>query len=274
MISANKTVRVGVIQMSSTDNVADNLDSAERAIREAVSCGASFVALPENFAFLRREGQAIPCAQPLDGKIPTRLCRLARELGIWLLGGTFPEQIPGERRVHNTSVLINAQGAIAAVYRKIHLFDVDLTPEQGGACRESDTVAPGTEIITAPTPFGVVGLSICYDLRFPELYREFAKRGATWITAASAFLPETGRSHWKSLLRARAIENQAFVLAPAQCGPRNPYRATYGHSMVIDAWGRILAEAGEEPECLIVDCDLEELERIRQRLPSLAHRRL
>lgn len=274
MDAANNVVWVGVIQMSSTDNVADNLDAAERAIREAVSLGASFVALPENFAFLRREGQSIPCAQALDGEIPKRLAALARELGVWILGGTFPERIPGDRRVHNTSVLIDAQGTLAAVYRKIHLFDVDLGPEQGGCCRESSTVAAGTEVVTASTPFGVVGLSICYDLRFPELYREFAKRGASWITAASAFLPETGRAHWKPLLQARAIENQAFLLAPAQCGPRNPYRATYGHSMVIDAWGRVLAEAGEDPECLIVDCDLDELARIRTRLPSLAHRRL
>lgn len=274
MDAANNVVRVGVIQMSSTDNVADNLDAAERAIRESVSLGASFVALPENFAFLRREGQSIPCAQALDGEIPKRLAALARELGVWILGGTFPERIPGDRRVHNTSVLIDAQGTLAAVYRKIHLFDVDLGPEQGGCCRESSTVAAGTEVVTASTPFGVVGLSICYDLRFPELYREFAKRGASWITAASAFLPETGRAHWKPLLQARAIENQAFLLAPAQCGPRNPYRATYGHSMVIDAWGRVLAEAGEDPECLIVDCDLDELARIRTRLPSLAHRRL
>jgi predicted amidohydrolase len=267
-------MRVALVQMTSTDRVDQNLEAARRAVREAVDRGAEFVALPENFAFLRREGSPIPCAQRFDGEIIASMRALAREHRVPILAGSFAEAIEGDPRVHNTSALISESGDIAAVYRKIHLFDVDLRESGGGVFRESTFTAPGKELVVADTPFGRLGLSICYDVRFPELYRELAARGAQWIAVPSAFAPQTGKVHWEVLLRARAIENQVFVLAPAQCGQHSPDRASYGRSLVIDPWGQILAEAGDEPTVLLADCDLDSLERVRERLPALAHRKL
>jgi len=266
-------MRVALVQMTSTDNVSKNLESIQSAVGEAVDRGAEFIALPENFAFLRREGNPIPCAQGLDGEIVETVRELASRYRVPILAGTFAEAIEGDHRVYNTSALISATGQIVAVYRKIHLFDVDLG-ESGGVFRESAFTAPGEEVVVAEADFGKVGLSVCYDVRFPELYREMASRGAQWITVPSAFAPETGKVHWEVLLRARAIENQAFVLAPAQCGRHSPDRASHGHSLIIDPWGRILAEAGDEPEILVADCDPEAQEQVRTRLPALRHRRL
>jgi len=267
-------MRVALVQMTSTDDLAENLAAARRAVRDAAERGAQFVALPENFAFLRREGKPIPCAQRLDGEIVEAVRELASRHRLPILAGTFAERIEGERRVFNTSVLVSADGEIAAVYRKIHLFDVDLGESGGGVYRESAFTVPGEEVVVAEAAFGRVGLSVCYDVRFPELYRRMAERGADWITVPSAFAPETGKVHWEVLLRARAIENQAFVLAPAQCGRHSPDRASHGHSLVVDPWGRILAEGGDEPAVLIADCDPDELRRVRTRLPALHHRRL
>jgi len=189
-----------------------------------------------------------------------------------ILGGSFPEAVPGEARVHNTSVLIAPDGSVEAVYRKIHLFDVDLGPEARFV--ESSRVAPGREVVVAQTSIGAIGLSVCYDVRFPELYRAMAERGASWIAVPSAFTPQTGKDHWEVLLRARAIENQAFVLAPAQCGRHAPDRASHGRSLVVDPWGLVMAQAGDRPCVITADCDLEELAAIRRRLPALSHRRL
>ncbi|NNL67113.1 MAG: carbon-nitrogen hydrolase family protein, partial [Myxococcales bacterium] len=198
----------------------------------------------------------------------------ARELGVWILAGTFPESRSEDERFHNTSVLVAADGAIAAVYRKIHLFDIDLVDDGGDAYRESAHVAPGREVVVAETPFGGLGLSVCYDLRFPELYRQQAAAGARFLAVPSAFTPHTGKDHWEVLLRARAIENQAFVLAPAQAGRHSPERASHGRSMIIDPWGVVLAQAPDRPGVLLADCRLEDLERIRSGLPALSHRRL
>jgi predicted amidohydrolase len=266
-------MRVALVQMTSTDRLSENLDSARQAVDEAAERGAEFIALPENFAFLRREGNPIPCAQGLDGEIVETVRELASRHRVPILAGTFAEAIEGDHRVYNTSALISETGGIAAVYRKIHLFDVDLG-ESGGVFRESAFTAPGEEVVVAETPYGKVGLSICYDLRFPELFREMAARGADWIALPSAFAPETGKAHWEVLLRARAIENQAFVLAPAQCGRHSPDRASHGRSLIVDPWGRILAEAGDEPAIVIADCDPDELTRVRASLPALRHRRL
>jgi len=267
-------MRVALVQMTSTDNVADNLRCAREAIEEAAERGAEFIALPENFAFLRREGNPIPEAQGLDGEIIESVRELARRHRLPILAGTFAERIEADKRVYNTSVLIAETGEIAAVYRKIHLFDVDLRESGGGVFRESKFTAPGSEVVVAETRFGRLGLSVCYDVRFPELYRALAVRGADWITVPSAFAPETGKVHWEILLRARAIENQAFVLAPAQCGRHSPDRASYGHALVVDPWGQILAEAGDKPTVLVADCDPKQLERVRTSLPALRHRRL
>ena len=196
----------------------------------------------------------------------------ARRHGLWLLGGSFPEAA-GEGRVFNTSLLLSPEGAIVAAYRKIHLFDVDLRPQGGAEFRESAHVAPGQEVVVAKTPFGGLGLSVCYDLRFPELYRAQSERGVRFLAVPAAFAVETGRDHWEVLLRARAIENQAFVVAPAQCGRHSPERASYGRSLIVDPWGLVLARAPDRPGVIVADCDLAAQDRLRASLPVLAHRR-
>ncbi|HBZ71483.1 MAG TPA: hydrolase [Deltaproteobacteria bacterium] len=268
------SVRAAVIQMTSTDDVASNLASARALLDEAASLGAQLAGLPENFAYLRREGSPIACAQTLDGEIVGVLREAARAHRMWIIGGSFPEQMAGDGRVGNTSVLISDTGEIAAVYRKIHLFDVDLREAGGARYAESATIAPGKEIVLAETPFGPLGLSICYDLRFPELYRDLAARGAKWLAIPSAFTPHTGKDHWEVLLRARAIENQAFVLAPAQCGRHNEARSSYGRSLIVDPWGLVLAQAADRPGVVVADCRLEDQDRVRKSLPALLHRRL
>jgi predicted amidohydrolase len=266
-------MRAAVLQMTSTDDVAANLAAAGALVEEAAAAGAELVALPENFAYLRREGLPVPCAQGFDGDIVSFLRNAARRHALWLLGGTFPEAAPGGR-VHNTSLLLSPAGEVEAVYRKIHLFDVDLRAQGGGEFRESARVAPGQEVVVAKTPFGGLGLSVCYDLRFPELYRAQSERGVRFLAVPAAFAPETGKDHWEVLLRARAIENQAFVLAPAQCGRHSPERASYGRSLIVDPWGLVLARAPDRPCAVVADCDLAAQDRIRASLPALAHRRL
>jgi predicted amidohydrolase len=267
-------VRVAVVQLTSTDDLAANLRNAERGVRDAARAGASFVALPEMFAYLRREGGDYPFAQSIDGEILGRVREWARELEVRILAGSIAERAPGEERVYNTSALISPRGEIEAVYRKMHLFDVEFGAEGGGSFRESARVAPGKEVVVAETEAGRIGLSICYDLRFPELYRAMAARGARFVCVPSAFTPHTGKDHWEVLLRARAIENLVFVIAPAQCGRHSPERTSHGRSLIVDPWGVVLAGLGDRPGVAIADCDLEEQERMRSRLPALDHRRL
>jgi predicted amidohydrolase len=272
-------MRVAVVQMTSTDDVGANLAATRKFVAAAAEQGAELVALPENFAFLRREGMPIPCAQGLDGEIVGTLRELAERHRIWLLGGTFPEATTSETgaspgRVHNTSVALAPDGRIAAVYRKIHLFDVDLSAQGGLTYRESERVAAGAEPVSFETPFGIVGLSVCYDVRFPELYRCLADRGARWLAVPAAFARETGRDHWEVLLRARAIENQAFVLAAAQVGDHGGGRSSYGRSMIVDPWGLVLARAPDVPGPVFAECRLEDQDRVRAALPALRHRRL
>ncbi|MBW2420522.1 MAG: carbon-nitrogen hydrolase family protein [Deltaproteobacteria bacterium] len=268
------TVRVAVVQMTSTADLPANLDCVRDLVAVAVGQGAQLVALPENFAYLRREGSPYPCAQGLDGEIVGCLASLATRHGVWLLGGSFPERIEGDSRVFNTSVLIAPDGRTVAHYRKMHLFDVALESRGGGSYQESASIAPGDEVVVAETPFGGIGMSVCYDLRFPELYREMMSRGARWITVPAAFSPETGPDHWQALLRARAIENQAFVIAPAQCGRHSEDRASYGRSLIVDPWGLVLAQGGDRPCVIVADCDLEEQDRVRRAIPCQRHRRL
>lgn len=267
-------MRVSIVQVCSTDDLSANLARAQAGVVEAKERGARFVALPENFAYMRREGGAFPCAQGPDGEIVQALSDWARRYDVWLLGGTFPEAIPDDPRVYNTSVMFAPDGREVARYRKIHLFDVTLGPAANDSYRESTHFAPGSEPVRAPTEFGDVGMSICYDLRFPELYRALVLGGARWLVVPSAFTRETGRDHWELLLRARAIESQAYVIAPAQCGHHSADRASYGHSLIIDPWGRVLAEAGNWPRVLVADCPLEEVDRVRTAIPALSHRRL
>jgi predicted amidohydrolase len=266
-------VRAAVVQLTSSDDLAENLAAAEALVREAAGGGATFIALPEMFAFLRREGQRFPHAQGVDGEIIGRVRGWARELAVRILAGSIAESVAGSERVHNTSVLVGASGAIEAVYRKIHLFDVDLGAS-GGVFSESRSIAPGDEVVVAETEIGGIGLSICYDVRFPELYRAQAARGARWLLVPSAFARATGKDHWEVLLRARAIENQCFVLAPAQCGVHSPDRASHGRSLIVDPWGIVLAQLGDSPGVAVADCSLAELERVRASVPALRHRRL
>jgi len=236
-------VRAAVVQLTSSDDLAENLAAAEALVREAAADGARFIALPEMFAFLRREGQRFPHAQPVDGEIVGRVRAWAGELGVRILAGSIAESVSGSERVHNTSVLVGASGAIEAVYRKIHLFDVDLGAS-GGVFSESKGIAPGDEVVVADTEIGGVGLSICYDLRFPELYRAHAARGARWLLVPSAFARATGKDHWEVLLRARAIENQCFVVAANQVGRHPGEYESGGRSLIVDPWGEVLAQAG------------------------------
>lgn len=266
-------MRVAVVQMNSTDDLPANMAAAERFVDEAAALDVEFVALPENFAYLRREGLRFPCAQGLDGEIVGAVRAWARRHRLRILGGSFPECVPGEERVHNTSVLVGPDGEVEAVYRKLHLFDVRLGT--GANFTESDSIAPGQEVVVADTPVGGIGLSLCYDLRFPELYRAMsAGADVRFLCVPSAFTPQTGKDHWEVLLRARAIENQAFVLAPAQCGRHSEARSSYGRSLIVDPWGLILAQAGDRPGVIVAACDLDELERARERLPALQHRKL
>jgi len=266
-------VRAAIVQLTSSDDLAENLAAAEALVREAAADRARFIALPEMFAYLRREGQRFPHAQPVDGEIVARVRAWARELGVRILAGSIAESVPGSERVHNTSVLVGASGAIEAVYRKIHLFDVDLGAS-GGVFSESKSIAPGDEVVVADTEIGGVGLSVCYDLRFPELYRAQAARGARWLLVPSAFARATGKDHWEVLVRARAIENQCFVLAPAQCGEHHSGRSSHGRSLIVDPWGIILAQLGDRPGVAVADCSIAELERVRASVPALRHRRL
>jgi predicted amidohydrolase len=260
------------VQMTSGRDVARNLERAANWISRAVQAGAEFVALPENFAYMAETDAAPnPVAQELDGPIVGFLRDEAKRHAIWLAGGTFPERIHGEIRHYNTAVLVGADGKLVTHYRKIHLFDVNL-PD--ASYQESRSVAPGERVVVADTPAGKVGLSVCYDLRFPELYRKLSAQGARILLVPAAFTVPTGRDHWQVLLRARAIENQAFVVAAAQYGVHNATRRSFGRSMIVDPWGVVLATVPDGEGVAVAALDLSAQDRIRQELPALAHRRL
>jgi predicted amidohydrolase len=265
-------ILAAAVQMTSTADVEANLASAERLVAEAAGRGARFVGLPENFAFLRSEGESVPDAQGLDGPWVRRMSECARRHGLSLLLGSLPETIPGNSKIHNTSVLLGPDGGILAKYRKIHLFDIDLPGMQH--LKESKAVAPGDEIVVAQAGFAAIGLTICYDLRFPELYRALARRGARVLTVPSAFTERTGKAHWEVLLRARAIENLAYVMAPAQVGRHGKGRASHGHAMIVDPWGEVLAQAPDGEGLAVAELDFERQDRLRRELPALAHVRL
>jgi predicted amidohydrolase len=262
-------VRAAAVQLNSNADKARNLAAAERLVRAAAADGAELVALPEKWNLLAGGGELVAGAEPLDGPSLTAARGWARELGIHLLAGSIAERGEGEK-VANTSVLIGPGGEDLATYRKVHMFDVDAG---GVSYRESEHEQPGSELVTAPVGELVAGLSVCYDLRFPELFRILALRGARVLMVPSAFTAATGRDHWEVLLRARAIENQAFVLAPNQIGTAPPHFDSFGHSAIVDPWGRVLAVAPDE-ECFVAaDLDLGAQDRIRAELPSLANRR-
>lgn len=254
--------------MTSTEDRERNLAVAERLARRAADAGATLVAFPENFTYLRLRRRN-RYADSLDGELMTRLAELAKDLGVYLLAGSIPEEIPGSDLVHNTSVLFSPAGKRLAVYRKMHLFDVRI---RGRAVfEESSLVAPGNDPVIADTPLGRLGLTICYDLRFPELYRRLALAGAEVLFVPSAFTAYTGRAHWLPLLQARAIENQCWVVAPAQVGRHGPRRESHGSTAVIDPWGTVVAKRARGEGIVSAEIDLDHEARIRTGLPCLEH---
>jgi len=267
-----RTFRAACVQLRSSDDVEENIGAACDLIREAKAMGAEFVATPENTTLMAPDGGAKlgrSFSEDRDPALPA-FRALAEELGIWLLIGSLAIKV-SESKTANRSFLLDPKGRIAARYDKIFLFDVDLP--SGEKYRESNTVAGGGRAITADLPWGKIGLSICYDLRFPQLYRALAQSGAFLLTVPSAFTETTGRAHWHVLLRARAIENGAFVIAPAQGGTHTNGRKTYGHSLIVSPWGEILAEGGTEPGVVLADIDPALSVDARARIPNLRHDR-
>jgi deaminated glutathione amidase len=266
------TYLAAAIQMSTGPDKAANLEKAERMIRLAAARGAKLVGLPEVFNWRGKRAEEPAARESLEGETLTLMARLARELEIHVLAGSITEDAPGQTRSYNTSVLLGPDGRRLAVYRKIHLFDIDLPGRV--TIKESDAKIPGTEVVTAATELGTVGLSVCYDLRFPELYRRLAFAGARILTIPSAFTFPTGEAHWDALIRARAIENQCYVMAPAQFGPNVHGFSDYGNTMIVDPWGRVLARASDQEGVVIAPLDMEYLDRVRRELPALANARL
>ena len=264
-------MRAAAVQLTSTPDRDRNLEAADRLTREAAARGAELVVLPEKWSAYGAPRDIVAGAEPLDGPALTWARGAARELGIDLVAGSIAEHVEGAERGANTSVHIGPDGEDRAVYRKIHMFDVEVG---GRVYRESDIEAPGDEPVLSETADGVgLGLSICYDLRFPELYRLLAVEGAKILAVASAFTLATTREHWEVLLRARAIEDQCFVVAANQVGEHVPGMHTGGRSMIVDPWGVVLAQAPDAESVAVADLDLGRLDDIRAKLPSLANRR-
>jgi deaminated glutathione amidase len=264
-------VRAAAVQLTSTADRERNLATADRLTRAAAAAGAELVVLPEKWALLGTPEETAAGAEPFDGPALTWARETARELGIDLVAGSIAERVPGREKGSNTSVHIGPDGEVRAVYRKIHMFDVEVG---GRAYRESEHEEGGEELVVSETAGGVeVGMSVCYDLRFPELYRILAVRGARVITVPAAFTLATTRDHWEVLLRARAIEDQAFVIAANQVGEHAPGYRSGGRSMIVDPWGVVLAQAPDAETIACADLDLERQADVRRTLPSLANRR-
>jgi deaminated glutathione amidase len=265
-----RKLTAAAIQMSSTPDREENKATAGALIRAAVSAGADLVALPELWSCHGLDEVYRENAEPVPGPTTEFLGNLARELGIYLLGGSILEGAHGAERLANTSTFFSPSGEMVAVYRKIHLFDVKVSDKE---YLESANIAPGDEIVTAKAGAATVGLSVCYDVRFPELYRLLALRGAEILAVPAAFTLQTGKDHWELLLRARAVENQAFVIAPAQWGQKADGRWTYGRSMIVDPWGTVLATCPDRDGHALANIDIDYLDRFRTEFPALANRR-
>ncbi len=269
MVKSKDTFKVGLVQMTSNDVIEDNIAQAEALIRDAASKGADFVLTPEMTTLLdfgTRQVMKKITVEREDTSWPY-FAKLAKELEIWLLIGSIA--IKKGRKAANRSFLFSPTGKKIATYDKIHMFDVDIPGDK--AYRESNAYQAGEEAVIASLPWGKVGLSICYDLRFPYLYRMLAQAGATMITVPSAFTYTTGMAHWHTLLKARAIENGAFIFAPAQVGDHTNGRKTYGHSLVVDPWGNILGDGGEETGTTVVEIDMNKVTDTRKQIASLTH---
>jgi len=266
-------LQAAVIQLKATMDVADNLATAERFVREAADAGSQFIAMPENCAFLRTDPKAPAPVQPLDGPIITHFQRVAEDCGVWLLVGSFPEAGPSDGRYHNTSVLLDGTQAgapIAATYRKLHLFDIDI--KGGETQKESDYIAAGDQLVVTPVGGVPTGLTICYDLRFPTMYQKLTALGARMLTVPAAFTEFTGKDHWLALLRARAIETQTYVIAPNQWGAHGGKRRSFGKSVIYDPWGTALCIAPDRPGWVSARIDLDYQDQVRSSLPCLQHK--
>lgn len=263
-------LQVAIVQMNSGDDKATNVSAAIAGIERAAAQGARLVSLPEVWTYLGPDEGNAAAAETIPGPLTDQLGALARDHDIWLHAGSVYERVEGEDRLYNTTVVFNPQGEIAATYRKIHMFDVDL--EEATSYRESATIAPGDEIVTVDIDGVTVGLTICYDLRFPELFRILALSGADVIMLPAAFTLATGRDHWEPLIRARAIENQVFMVAAGQVGKHPPAHWCYGRSMIVDPWGVVVAQASDAPSVISTTLDLDQLGRVRRQVPSVANR--
>lgn len=274
MDRADRPFLAAVVQMSSTSSEEGNWRQVKSLIERAAQLGAQLVVTPENTNYLGPHEEKVRRAEPLGGPTCAKFAHLADELDIHLLLGSFNERGSQPGRCRNTSVLFGLEGEILAVYRKIHLFDVDVAD----AVRflESATVEPGEEVVVAETPLGKIGLSICYDLRFGELYRKLVAGGAEMIAIPAAFTAVTGKAHWEPLIRARAIESQCYVLAAAQCGKHddNGLRESHGHAMIVDPWGQVVASVSDGPGVAVAEIDLDRVARVRAGIPISRHRRL
>jgi predicted amidohydrolase len=264
-------MRVAMCQLNAREDRTENLRVARSLLERAGAAGADLAVLPEYVDYLG-PADGLPKPEPVDGEFAAYFADAARELGMWVHAGSFHEVGPSPERTYNTSLLFGRDGSLAAVYRKIHLYDVEIPGRV--SYLESRSVAPGAETVVTPVDDVQLGLTICYDLRFPELYRRLAVAGATAVVVPAAFMLHTGRDHWEVLLRARAIENQCYMLAAGQIGDHVPGRTCFGRSMVVDPWGTVVAQASDVVGITVADLDLERLAKIRAELPSLANRRL
>ena len=264
-------MRAGAVQLNSTEDVARNLEGADRLVREAAALGAELVVLPEKWTVLGTRSAMAAGAEPLDGEAMRWARSTAGELGIDLVAGSFLERSPGRTKFSNTSVHVGPDGEVRGVYRKIHMFDVEV---DGVVYAESETEEPGREVVLSELRDGVkLGMTVCYDVRFPELYRALVDEGAEVLAIPADFTLATTRDHWEPLLRARAIENQCFVVAPNQCGVHPPEHRSGGRSAIVDPWGVVLAMASDRECAIVAELDLGLLADVRRRLPSLEHRR-
>jgi predicted amidohydrolase len=264
-------MRIAVCQLNPREDRTANLAAARAALSDAAARGADLAVLPELVDYMG-PGAGAPKPEPVDGEFGSAMASAAAELGMWVHAGSFREEGPDATHAYNTSLVFDRGGRLAASYRKVHLYDVEIPGRV--SYQESASVAAGTELVGVDVEGVRVGLSICYDLRFPELYRGLAADGAQVLVVPAAFMTHTGRDHWEVLLRARAIENQCWVVAAGQLGPHEPGRSTYGRSMVVDPWGTVVAQAPDTLGVTVADIDLDRLETVRAELPSLANRRL
>ncbi len=269
----SRGVMVAAIQMQSTDDKQHNLVRALNLVDLAVQRGARLIALPEFFNFWGPSQRQRQEAETIPGPTVEALCRKALDCNVYILGGSIAERVNGKDKIFNSSVLVGPQGEVLAKYRKIHLFDVEIEGQM--RVRESEVVQPGDGLVVAGTEYCTVGLTVCYDLRFPELYRGLTVKGARIIFVPSAFMASTGKDHWEPLLRARAIENQVFLVAPNEIGPiPGTALLRHGRSLIVDPWGTVLAQASDAEGVIVAELDFDYQDRVRRELPSLAHRRL